>query len=300
MGGDSARLFPSAMTMAPRLACRIEAQLGEGPVWLPEEQALWFVDIKAGRIHRFDPESGTCDTLEVGGRPSFVLPVAGGGMIAGSGSSLYRLEDGVLGARLLRLDMPGHNRTNDATVDSAGRLWFGTMDDEERRPSGELYCLDRGRLTQSGWRAAVTNGPAVTEDARFLYHVSSSERIVWRIPLEHGACAKSGEPFIHLNDDEGFPDGVVLDAEGCLWVALWDGWGVRRYAQNGRLLLHVTFPCSRVTKVAFGGPDLRSVYVTTARAGLDEAELARQPLAGGLFVFDAPAPGLVMPRVRLQ
>jgi len=104
---------------------------------------------------------------------------------------------------------------------------------------------------------------------------------------------------VQLAEADGYPDGVVLDSEGCLWVALWDGWGVRRYAPDGTLLLTVPLPCARVTKIAFAGPDLRDVYVTTARTGLDAKALADQPLAGSLFHFRSPVAGMVLPKVRL-
>jgi sugar lactone lactonase YvrE len=220
-------------------------------------------------------------------------------MIVGSGHTLYRFNGAQLGERVAQLDMPASNRTNDATVDVDGRLWFGTMDDDEEEPTGALYCLADGGLSVTVWRAVVTNGPAVTPDGQRLYHVSSGERTIWRIPLVDGVCASRGEIFVELGEGEGFPDGIVLDSEDCLWVALWDGWGLRRYAPDGSLLLSIELPCARVTKIAFGGSDLRTGYVTTARVGLTEAQLAEQPLAGSLFAFDAPVPGRILPAVRL-
>lgn len=273
--------------------------LGEGPAWCAGEAALRFVDIKRGRLHRFDPATGARETHEAGGQPSFILPAAEGGFVVGSAGGLFHSDGQAFGEALATIPMPPHNRTNDATVDSAGRLWFGTMDDAEERPTGALHCLDRGRLVRTGWEAVVTNGPALGGDGRTLYHVDSGQRTIWRIALEDGALAAAGEVFVRLDEDEGYPDGVVVDREDCLWVALWDGWAVRRYAPDGTLLLHVEMPCARPTKLAFGGPDLRTAYVTSARVGLDEAELARQPLAGGLFAFAAPAPGRVLPAVRL-
>ena len=115
-----------------------------------------------------------------------------------------------------------------------------------------------------------------------------------------GPAIAGSDLFLQLDETDGYPDGVVLDSEGCLWVALWDGWGVRRYAPSGELLLHIPLPCARVTKLAFGGPDLRTAYVTTARTGLDDAALARQPLAGALFAFDAPVAGLPLPEARIS
>lgn len=285
------------MSTEPRLVWPVGALLGEGPVWCPGEAALRFVDIKGGRLHRYDPASGACDTQEVGGQPSFIVPAADGGYIVGSGNALHRFDGQTIGQALATVDMPHHNRTNDATVDAAGRLWFGTMDDEEQKPTGALHCFDRGAIRTSEWQAVVTNGPAISCDGQALYHVDSGQRTIWRIPLDGGSLASSGEVFVRIEEDGGFPDGVVVDSEDCLWVALWDGWGVRRYAPDGTLLANVPLPCARPTKIAFGGSDLKTAFVTTARVGLDEAALAAQPVAGGLFAFDAPSPGRLVPPV---
>jgi sugar lactone lactonase YvrE len=145
----------------------------------------------------------------------------------------------------------------------------------------------------------VTNGPAITWDGRFLYHVDSGARTIWRFTMGPGPSVAHHEVFLQLTEADGHPDGVVLDSEDCLWVALWDGWGLRRYAPDGTLLLSVVMPCARVTKLAFGGADLRTGFVTTARVGLDAAQLAAQPDAGSLFAFTAPVPGRVLAPVRL-
>jgi D-xylonolactonase len=286
------------MSIGPEPVWRLEALLGEGPVWLPDEAALRFVDIKRGLLHRFDPASGTGQTLDVGGKPSFIVPESGGGLLVGSEHGVFRLDNGKLGAAVAVIPQPAHNRTNDATVDGRGRLWFGTMDDYEQAPSGCVWCLDRGALHRVGGQAVVTNGPAISNDGRFLYHVDSGGRTIWRFRLGETPKLECGEVFLRLGEDEGHPDGVVVDSEDCLWVALWDGWGVRRYAPDGTLLQHIALPCARVTKLAFGGPALRTAFVTTARVGLDEAALAGQPLAGCLFAFDAPAAGRVLPSVQ--
>ncbi|MEO7385235.1 MAG: SMP-30/gluconolactonase/LRE family protein [Novosphingobium sp.] len=287
------------MTITPEPVWSLGCALGEGPVWLADEQALRFVDIKKGNLHRWVPATGAAETIEVGGEPSFIVPVSDGGLLVGSGHGIYRLVSDQLGAPLATVDMPAHNRTNDATVAPDGRLWFGTMDNDEGQPTGSIWCLDRGALHQSDTRAVVSNGPAVSTDGRTLYHVNSGERTIWRCPIDNEPVLGSGELFIRLGEDEGCPDGIVVDSEDCLWVALWDGWGVRRYAPDGTLLLHVAFPCARVTKVAFGGPDLKTAYVTTARIGLNKAVLAAQPLAGALFSFAAPIAGQALPSVRL-
>ena len=286
--------------MVPELIWPVEALLGEGPAWFPEEAALRFVDIKGGRIHRYHPATDARETITTGGRPSFVVPTADGGLLAGNGNEISHVLDGGFGEVVAQIDMPRHNRTNDATVDARGRLWFGTMDDEEMRPTGALHCVAGGVIHELGHEAVVTNGPAVSADGRTLYFVDSGARTIWRLALDDGPTVAAREVFLQLGDADGHPDGIVLDSEDCLWVALWDGWGVRRYAPDGTLLAHISFPCARVTKVAFGDADLRTAYVTTARTGLDNAALADQPLAGGLFAFAAPAAGRVLPAVQLR
>lgn len=283
----------------PEPVWRLGALLGEGPVWLPGEQALRFVDIKRGRLHRYVPATGACETLVLGGKPSFIVPAEGGGLLVGSESGVFRLDGDHLGECVVTIPQPDHNRTNDATVDGEGRLWLGTMDDGEERATGAVWCLDRAVLHRAGGQAVVTNGPAVSGGDRSLYHVDSSQRRIWRFALGAGPVLGDAELFVQLGEADGHPDGVVVDGEDCLWVALWDGWGVRRYGPDGTLLLHVALPCARVTKLAFGGPDLTTAFVTTARDGLGEAALAKQPLAGSLFAFTAPCAGRILAPVRI-
>ena len=287
------------MSAGPEPVWRLEAELGEGPVWLVDEAALRFVDIKRGLLHRFDPANGACETLDVGGKPSFIVPELGGKLLVGSEHGVFRLEHGKLGLAVVAIPQPAHNRVNDATVDGQGRLWLGTMDEGEEHPSGCVWCLDQGTLHRVGGEAVVTNGPALSGDGGFLYHVDSADRIIWRFAICEGLKLARGEAFVRFGEDEGAPDGVVVDSEDCLWVALWDGWGLRRYAPDGKLMQHIALPCARVTKVAFGGPDLCTAFVTTARVGLDSVALAEQPLAGSLFAFEAPVAGRVLPSARL-
>ncbi|MEO6716112.1 MAG: SMP-30/gluconolactonase/LRE family protein [Novosphingobium sp.] len=159
--------------MEVEVAWEVGALLGEGPAWLQDEGALRLVDIKAGKLHRYQPVTGARSSIEVGGKPSFVIPEAGGGMLVGSRNAVHRMEGERLGVRLAVFDMPDHNRTNDATVDGEGRIWFGTMDDDEAQPTGALYCLDRSGVHDLGGEAVVTNGPALSRDGRTLYHVDS-------------------------------------------------------------------------------------------------------------------------------
>ena len=236
------------MMITPYPVWQVQALLGEGPAWFPGENAVRFVDIKSGAIHRFDPATGAHETSMPGGTPSFIVPAGDGGFVIGSQDGLYRSDGETLGARIAAVPMPAHNRINDGTVDCHGRLWFGTMDDEARTASGAIYCFADGVLHRMAGEAVITNGPAVSIDGRTLYHVDSVKRIIWRATIGDGPELKAPEPFVELTEADGYPDGVVLDSEQCLWVGLWDGWGVRRYAPDGRLLMQIDLPCARATK----------------------------------------------------
>jgi D-xylonolactonase len=202
-------------------------------VWIGSEAALWFVDIKSGNLHRLDPATGAQRTYAVGGQPSFIVPAAEGGLLVGSGHAVRPFRDGALGDPVVTIDMPAHNRTNDATVDGAGRLWFGTMDDEEARASGAVHIVDGSGLRVVGGDCTITNGPAISPDGHHLYHVDTVDGTIWRFDIRDDTDLSDGAIFATIAKQDGAPDGVTIDSEGCLWVALWGGWQVRRYAPDG-------------------------------------------------------------------
>lgn len=284
------------------------AQLGEGPLWAEDDRALWFTDIEGRSVHRLamgtdglpDPADDARQSWRVEGRPGFVVRDERGGILVGAERQVRRFADGALGAVVVEVDTPPGTRLNDATVGPDGRLWFGSMDETGREAKGQVHLFHGAApASDAGAHAAITNGPAVSADGRTLYHVDTRERRIWAFPIEGRDRLADGRLFAEIERGAGTPDGVVLDAEGCLWVALWGGWGVRRYDEHGRIMQFVRLPVAQVTKIAFGGPDLRTAYATSARTGLDSAALAAEPDAGGLFAFEAPAPGLPANRLRL-
>ena len=165
------------------------------------------------------------------------------------------------------------------------------MDDAESAASGMLYRFDRGSLAPMDSGYVITNGPAFSPDGRILYHTDTLERLIYAFDLREDGSLANKRIFVKIEEGAGYPDGPVVDREGCLWTGLFGGWSARRYSPQGRLLQIVRFPVANVTKLAFGGADFTTVYATTARKGLDAAALAAQPLAGGLFRFEASAPG---------
>jgi sugar lactone lactonase YvrE len=225
---------------------------------------------------------------------SFVLPMREGGFVVGLPGcvSRFRPGDGTF-ERLVTFesDCP-HNRTNDACIDSAGRLWFGTMDDRKQFPSGRLYRWDGAELIEQDRGYVISNGPAFSPDERTLYHTDTRARTIYRFDVGDSGCITAKQPFIQIEEGAGWPDGTAVDAEGALWVALFGGSSVRRYAGNGMLIETIAVPCADATKVAFGGEDLKTIFVTTAKAESAMEETCSEGAAGALYACSVDVPGL--------
>lgn len=289
------------MTDEPKVAWNIAAKLGEGPVWVTRDRALWFVDIKTHQVHRFDPDNRERRSWKAPEQVGFVFPAERGGFVAGLASGLYHFDErtGVfdLIARV-EADKP-HNRLNDGVVDPQGRLWFGTMDNEEKAKSGAFYCFAGGQVRPAGVDGiAITNGPAVSPDGRILYFVDTLKGTIEAAAIEGDGSLGARRPFARIDPKHGHPDGPTVDSEGCVWIALYAGWEARRYSLAGELIDRVRFPVANITKMAFGGGDLRTAFATTARQLLKPDEIAKQPKIGDLFEFDAGVAGVPSPLVR--
>jgi len=283
--------------MTVRNVWSLGATLGEGPVWDARDAALWFVDIKQHRVHRFDPVSGEMRSFDAPSQVGWVLPAADGGFLAGLQTGLHRFDPESGAFTLLTAvepDRPG-NRLNDATVAADGAVWFGSMDDGETDVTGQVHRFHAGTLTTSTIPPVViTNGPAVSPDGGTLYHVDTLGHTIHAVPVD-GATTGTPRLFATIDAADGYPDGVTVDAEGGVWVGLWGGWSARRYAPDGTLDRIVRFPVANITKVAFGGDDLRTGFATSASKGLSDEDRADQPEAGSLFAFDVDVPGRVLP-----
>jgi sugar lactone lactonase YvrE len=283
--------------------CAVGAELGEGPVWVPRDGALWFVNIKGRQLHRYDPASGQRRAWAAPEQPGFIAPVRGGGFMVGLKNGLHRFEPET-GKFVLFAHVEPHlpdNRLNDGSVCPEGTLWFGSMHDPETEASGALYRLDEnGRAVPLDSGYIVTNGPAFSPDGRIVYHTDTCQRVIYAFNRPAPGTLSGKRVFVRIEEGAGFPDGTTVDAEGCVWIALWGGWGVRRYSPAGELLASVRFPCANVTKIAFAGDDRCTVYATTAWKGLTAAERAAQPLAGDLFRFRTNVPGLPSVEVALR
>lgn len=276
--------------------------LGEGPIWDPRAGVLWFVDIKAPCVHRLDPATGRVESWPAPAQVGWVLPAEGGGLIAGLQTGLARFDPASGQFEHLadvEPERPG-NRLNDATVAPDGTIWFGSMDDGQQQKTGRVFRFDGAQVTPTAIDPVpITNGPAVSPDGRTLYHVDTVGGVIYAVPIAEGGTTGSPRVFATIDPALGHPDGVSTDSAGNVWAAIWGGWCARLYAPDGALLREVRLPAAQITKVALGGPDLRTAYVTSARIGLDNAALGEQPEAGGLFTFDVAVPGQALPPARL-
>ena len=290
------------MSSEPKSVWNLAAELGEGPVWVERDKALWFVDIKRQNIHRYDPADGSKRSWDAPEQVGFILPAEGGGFLAGLQSGLYGFDQTSGGFDLIaevEQDKPT-NRLNDGVVDPEGRVWFGTMDNGEKDKSGAFYCFARGRLLRTAIDGiAITNGPAVSPDGRILYFVDTLKGTIEAADILGDGQLGERRPFARIDPKDGHPDGPTIDGEGCVWISLYAGWEAWRYSPEGELLERVRFPVANITKIAFGGADLRTVYATTARQLLSPDVIAQQPQIGDLFQFRSDVPGVPCPLVRL-
>ncbi|MFV3130403.1 SMP-30/gluconolactonase/LRE family protein [Niveispirillum sp. KHB5.9] len=284
----------------PECLWDLKGILLEGATWDAERAVLWFVDIKKRYIHRLDPNTGTRDTWGAPDQPGFVLPRQGGGLVVGMPHGLHQFDPATGSFAPLvsvETDRTG-NRLNDGFTDATGRVWFGSMDDAEKADSGAFYRWTGGEPARILDGICITNGPATSPDGTILYHTDTLAQTVYAADILPDGSIANRRTFAKIGENDGYPDGMAVDSEGCVWVALFFGQSIRRYAPDGTLLGAVPMPVSNITKLAFGGPDLRTVYVTTASKGLSDQERMEQPLAGGLFSFQSPVAGLPPAKVR--
>jgi len=291
------------MKSSPSVECvlDIKAKIGECPLWCPEENALYWVDIPSGRLYRFDPASGANREWSLS-EPigSFALWSDGQVLVAlKSGLWRYDLATGKLTA-LARpeVHLP-KNRLNDGRCDREGRFWVGSMEDpvDPRHASGALYRFDaKGRPARMVDGLYVANGLAFSPDGRTLYHSDSfaAVRTIWAWDLDpDDGVITNRRVFVDTHGMPGRPDGAAVDADGCYWTAANDGWEIVRFTPAGRIDRRIALPVAKPSMLAFGGSRLDVIYVTSIRPASD---LGGQPLAGGLFAVAAGVTGLPEPR----
>ncbi|KAB2848313.1 MAG: SMP-30/gluconolactonase/LRE family protein, partial [Sphingopyxis terrae] len=258
------------------------------------------VDIDAHRIHRTDPATGATETMQLDQPVGCVAPRAGGGLVMGlkDGCALidaWGEDPRAFGPAVLA--GIAEQRFNDGCVDAAGRFWIGSVTRDKSNPGAMLFRLDPdGALTPMLGGLLTSNGAAFSPDGRTFYHADTPTHALHAYAVDPATGALGdGRLFHQFEQGKGRPDGGTVDAEGCYWSALWDGWRVVRLSPAGEILQTVEMPVQRPSMVALGGADLRTAFVTSAGKDLSDDARAAQPHAGGLFTFRVDVPGIVQP-----
>jgi sugar lactone lactonase YvrE len=271
------------------------ATVGEGPVWDDRRQMLWWVDIKNPRLFRYDPVTGENLAWPMPERIGCLAVRENGGLIGAFASGFKWIDPDTMALTPIvdpEPDKPG-NRFNDGRCDRRGRLFAGTMDNEEVACTGTLYRLDSDLSVHvMATDVHLSNGLDWSPDDRVMYYADSLRHVIWAYDFDVAAGdIGNRRVFARVPRSAGVPDGLCVDVEGCVWSAHWGGARVTRYAPDGRIDRVIELPASQITCPTFGGPDLDVLYVSSAAIGMTEAELARAPDAGGLFALDVGVRG---------
>lgn len=264
--------------------------LGEGCMWDRETGSLYFVDITGCRIYRYRPEENRLSFCETRGPVGCVFPTADHGIGAGAGRSIIRLEKDLTGERTLaELDFPAYLRFNDGKCDPWGRLWIGTMAKDQSHPGalggGSLYCVSGGRILGVQGGFTIPNGLAWSLDRSRFYHIDTQTRKVDVYELDGPDRMSGRQTAFHIPEEDGAPDGMCMDSQGNLWIAMWGAGKAACYdPSTGRRLEEIEVPAVNVSCVAFGGEDLKTLYITTARDQRGDG--------GALYCVRLPVAGL--------
>jgi sugar lactone lactonase YvrE len=264
-----------------------QATLGEGSLWHPIEKKLYWIDIEGKTLHIYDPKSSKDEIIPVGERIGTVVPIKGGGVLVALQNGIHKLDTKTGQLEFLNNPLPDANfRFNDGKCDPSGRFWVGSMAMDSRKQKAALYRFD-GDKTIREMRDSVTisNGIVWTADKKTMYYNDTPTLSVQAFDYDDKTGSISnGRVAIKIPRGMGAPDGMSIDAEGKLWVALWGGYCVARFDPlTGELMQKISVPAPHVSSCAFGGENLETLYITTARAWVSEEKLKEFPLSGGLF-----------------
>ncbi len=283
-----------------------KAQLGEGAVWHPEHNYLYWLDIINSRLHRYQPNVSDDDnqkTWQFANNISSVVPCTEGGLLASfrDGISHVNLDNQEISpVCALETDLPD-NRFNDGCADTRGNYWLGSMDDKQTDNSGRFYRFNKQtgaeQLTKFG-EICITNGPTFSQDGKWGYFTDTLSGKIFKAELFDNGDIAEPELYLQFNQQDGYPDGMCCDTDGNLWVCHWGGSRVSCFAPDGQLISDIKLPVPHVTKCCFGGENLNTLFITTAATGLSEQELEKFPLSGGLFAVNVQSQGFVYPSVN--
>ncbi len=288
------------MSSAFECVLDVKASLGECPVWSVADQALFWVDINAPSLNRFDPATGANTAWPMPASIGCFALRLRGGFIAALRDGIWFVDrEGRLERKIADAPYdPAHHRFNDGRVDAQGRFWAGSMNEKRDASTAALYRLEANlELTPIVPDIMISNGLAFSPDGRTLYHADTPVRTICAYDFDAASASISNRrEFARFEGEGERPDGCAVDSEGCYWSAFYGGGKIVRISPQGKLLAEFPVPTMCPTMCAFGGPDLRTIYVTSARQKRDAGELVRLPQSGGVFALRVDTPGQVEPK----
>ena len=274
-----------------KVVTEVGAILGEGPIWHAADQAIYWVDILGRRVFRHDPATGDTSVVHEGEQVTALAETDRGGLLLVTRRGLMTLEDGAVG-QVAGIDLPEGVRTNDGKCDPWGRVWFGTMDLDQTRPVAELFRFD-GTMTTAVSGLTLSNGVGWSPAGDRFYHVDSIPGLLHAYDHDPATGAIANPRVIaDFTGSTETPDGLAVDSDGNIWLALWDGSAITIRSPDGTEVHRVHLPMRRPTCVVFGGENLDVLYVTSATEGLTEEDLVAQPAAGELLALDPGTRGI--------
>jgi sugar lactone lactonase YvrE len=274
--------------MKLEIFCKHKCLLGEGPVWNAQSQSIYWIDILKGEIHQFDFKKNLHQTYPINEMIGCFAFCKNGQLIMATQSGISFLDHDT--GQVLKVINPENNLTNnrfnDGKCDPMGRFWAGTMSLSEEPNVGSLYVFDNKTIEKKIENVTISNGLAWSLDQKTMYYIDTPtfEVVAFDYEKETGNISKK-KIALKIPEEDGYPDGMTIDTEGCLWIAHWGGWQVTRWnPKTGEKILSIKLPVSQVTSCTFGGENLSDLFITSASVGLSAEALAQQPLAGSFFV----------------
>lgn len=282
--------------------------LGESPFWHPDEAALYWVDIPGRAIHRWHPATAAHAQWALPTEPGCIAPLTGGRLLLAARDGLWRFDPADGSRTPIATELPydpATERYNDGKADPQGRMWVGTIFEPRTSAAAALYRFARGARERMAGDATVSNGLAFSPDGQTLYWCDTAAHRIFAFDFDGQAGSISRQRVLaefpaksvaavdgDLSDYGGRPDGAAVDIEGAYWIAMFEGQRLLRFAPDGTLLRELKLPVRCATMPCFGGTDLKSMFITTARANRSAGELAAQPLAGHVLTLRVDVPGL--------
>ena len=290
-------------TTEPKPIWKLRCTLGEGTLWVKEHNSIYFVDIKKKKICSLNIKNKKKNVFKVNKEVGFIAHIKNHIFILGLQGEL-RIQN--LKSKKVLKSIPVEpkiklNRINDGKTDPTGNLWFGTMDNLERKiEKGSLYKLDKNfKLTRVDKNYRITNGPAFIDECNF-YHTDSQKKTIYKIKINKKNKIISKKIFKKFSSEEGVPDGMTLDVNKNLWVAHFHGACISVFNKKGKLIHRIKFPAKNITNCAFGGKNNKELYVSTATKGMNKADLRKFRYSGYFFSVKTNSKGILQKKFILS